>query len=319
MHSEQDTDSDNDIKEKKTIPIYRNDIKFRKHRNIDQSNADWADESIKHDYLNVDTDDIPYRLQDCERERNETLDISNLNIDNCFEKLFVTKKFQKVKTTIQHIFASNSGISVIPDLSELTSLITLDLSHNRLTSLPNLPKSLEELVINDNEIVSIEHNLPNLKRFVGTNNKIQKFNYDSCSKSLEKFIINCNPINYIKKIDNVYHLNISNTLINSIYTYPKLRYLDCSHTKIKKIPENNKLEDLITSYSDVNDIRDILSLHNLEIINTDVTVIHHMKNLSKLVCSSDLLETKKIVISKHYILSHIKKNTQNVTELVFKT
>ena len=99
----------------------------------------------------------------------------------------------------------------IPNLDCFTALLTLDLSCNRLTTLPVLSNTLEELIINDNRISEIPHELPNLLRFNGSDNVITKFNYP---KNIERIHLKNNPISYIIKLDYLYFLDISKTKNN---------------------------------------------------------------------------------------------------------
>ncbi len=106
--------------------VYRNDIKYREHRNIDMSRALWTDD-IKKDYINKNTDGIDYRIEDCKREKYETLDISHIE-RFCFKELFLNEIFKTIKNKIQHIFAQDCGLIYIPNLTELSNLQTLDIS-----------------------------------------------------------------------------------------------------------------------------------------------------------------------------------------------
>ena len=87
----------------KQYPVYRNDIKFKKFRNIDPSMAIWNDD-VKHDYYNKDTDSVSYRIEECIREKSEMIDLSHMDED-CFINLFAHKMFPTIRVKIQHIFA----------------------------------------------------------------------------------------------------------------------------------------------------------------------------------------------------------------------
>jgi len=64
-------------KDTRSYPVYRNDIKFRHHRNVDPSRAVW-DDDVKKDFHEKDTDSIEYRLEECKRENYETLDLCHM-------------------------------------------------------------------------------------------------------------------------------------------------------------------------------------------------------------------------------------------------
>lgn len=296
-------------KDTRKYPVYRNDIKFKTHRNIDPSRAIW-DDDVKQDYQNKNTDSIEYRMEECKREKYETLDLSHMQTD-CFEQLFSNKTFLGVRNKIQHIFAKESNIKILPNLSELINLQTLDVSSNEIKDLPELPDSLEELLINDNRLLFIDNDLPNLLRLYASNNMLSRINY---SNSLERLHIDNNPIDYIPKLSNLYFLDASTTKIKKLYQMPKLKYMDISFTEIEVIPEMQCLEILQCNESSVNDIRALKSLHRMEIVKSHIENVHYMKNLSTLIYH----DSSQIRISSRYKIMHAKKNKTNINDITFK-
>jgi hypothetical protein len=295
-------------KDTRKYPVYRNDIKFRKHREVDPSRAEW-DDDVKQDYQDKDTDSVEYRLEECKREKYETLDLSHMQKD-CFEELFSNEFFMSIKTTIQHIFAKDCGIRVLPDLTSLTNLQTLDVSCNKLKVLPELPESLEELIVNDNRLTEICNDLPKLLRFNGSDNRLTQINY---SNSLERVHIKNNPIDTVPRLSNLYFLDASITKVKRLYPMPKLKYLDISFTEIQVVPDMPCLEHLQCNESSVNDISVIKSLHSLEIINSKILRIQYMPNL-KTLTYCDLNEIK---LSKQFKIMYAKKNRNNVNQITF--
>jgi Leucine-rich repeat (LRR) protein len=288
--------------------VYRNDIKYKNYRNIDPNRARWKSD-VENDYKYKDTDSIEYRIYDCEKENYETLDLSHMESD-CFDKLFSNKLFMTIRNKLKHIFARDSNISRIHDLDEFTSLQTLDISNNKLTHIPKLPISIEELIVNDNNITNIDNDLPNLKRLNAKNNKICKINYN---RNIESMYINNNPISEITRLDKIYYLDISNTNIDNLESLPSLTYLDCSHTKIQHIPKMDLLEHLICSESNVQDIDTMNSLKFLEIINTKVKKLKYMRNL----CAMSYHNDNNFDISSSYKIKFIKKNKADIIEILF--
>jgi hypothetical protein len=289
-------------------PVYRNDIKFKKERGVDPNRAIWADD-VKHDFHNKETDSIEYRLEECKMEKYETLDLSHMTND-CFKKLFANEIFKKIKGKIHHLFAKDCNLDAVPNLTECRSLQTLDLSCNKLKELPELPETLEELIVNDNLIKRLENDLPNLKRLNINNNAVMSINY---SNSLESIHMKNNPIEYIPLLGHLYFLDISTTKITKIHKYPQLKILDCSYTNISTIPCLDRLEQLLCNYSNVEDIGAVKDLHLLEMINTRVKKLHYMKSLQTVLYHHD----DKFSLSNNYKLLQLKKNKNNIVEIFF--
>lgn len=297
-------------KDKSKYEVYRNDIKYRKHRTVDPLRAIW-DDDVKKDFHEKNTDSIKYRLEECERERYETLDISHMN-ENCFRELFEDQTFNKIKNRIHHVFAKDCGIVELPDLSSLTSMITLDISHNKIKKIPGLPESIEELIVNDNNLSEVINEMPRLKRFNGSNNMISRFNY---SESLESLYLTNNPVSQIPALSNLYYLNISSTKINKIESMPRLKTLDCSQTEIMKIPEMCLLEYLICNSSKVNDISSLKKLHGLEMVGAQILKVHHMDLMDTMTYHND----SRVKISTQYKIKYMRKNRNGIIELKFIT
>jgi hypothetical protein len=295
-------------KDTRKYQVYRNDIKYKQHKEIDASRAEW-DNDVKRDFQTKDTDSLDYRLEMCEKENYETLDMASMKND-CFLKLFEHKIFPKIKDRIMHIFAYECDITEIPDLTCFSQLQTLDLSRNKLRKLPLLPESLEELIVNNNKITTLDQNLPKLLRFDGTNNR---FNHIIFSDALERIHVKNNPITKLRAFNNLHYLDISYTKINKIDSMPRLKYLDMSHTEIISLPSLPMIEQLLCNESKLNDISNISSLQCLEIINTNVSRIHYIKNLITLLYH----ESNPIILSQKYKMLNVKKNKNNISEITF--
>jgi Leucine-rich repeat (LRR) protein len=296
-------------KDTRKYPVYRNDIKFKKYREVNPDRAIWNN-GVKNDYENIDTDSIDYRIIECKRENYETLDLSHMN-NNCFVELFSHKSFAQIKNKLQHLFAEGCDLRILPDISPLEKLQTLDLSNNKLKQLPELPETLEELIVNDNELSRIDNDLPRLQRFNGVNNVLTHINY---SNSLERLHLKNNPIENIPHLSNLYFLDVSETKIKKLYPLPKLRHLEMTNTEIQNIPAMDSLEHLVCNDSKLESIDGLKSLQSLEMINAPINKIHYMKDLYTLIYyGSHVFE-----ISKNYKILHLKKNKKNISELTFK-
>jgi len=293
----------------KQYPVYRNDIKFKKQRNIDPSLAIWTND-VRNDYLNKDTDSIDYRIEECKRENYEMIDLSHMD-DDCFKLLFEHESFPTIKNTLQHVFATNCKLQTLPNLNQLSSLLTLDVSCNELTFLPNLPNSLEELIVDENKLTEINIDLPNLLRFNGDNNNISKIVY---AKSLERIHLSNNPVSKIIGFDKLYFLDVSSTNITILYACPNLKYLDVSKTKITELPPMNSLQTLVCIDSDLSDINKLKNLHNLDMAGSKIANLPYFNGLRKLT----YIDGTYLIISQRYHINYLKKNKFNIIEMTFQ-
>lgn len=289
--------------------VYRNDIKFKKHRNIDPSRAIWTDD-VKNDFFTKDTDSIDYRIEECIREKHIMIDLSHMESD-CFTQLMEHELFPTLCAKIQHVFAKDCNLNVLPDLRYLRSLLTLDVSFNVLTELPLLPITLEELIVNNNKLTSIKHNLPNLLRFIGSDNNISEFNY---SPTLERVHLTNNPISYVPQLDNLYFLDIATTKVSHLYSCKKLEWLDMSYTEIDCLPEMESLQHLSCNYSNLKDVTDLKNLSSLELVGSNIKVLPYFKDLCSLVYD----DGSKLLLSKYYNMKRVTKNKKNIVEVTFR-
>lgn len=287
-------------------PVYRNDIKYKEY--IDPSRAEWNKET-ESDYYKKDTDNISYRIEECNRENGELIDLSNMD-HNCLELFIRHPIFKTLNLSLQHIFIRNSNLNCLNNLHNIKSLLTLDISYNNLTIINKLPDTIEELIVNNNKIASIECELPNLKRFNGSHNKITKMYF---SDSMNSIYLNDNPISDIPVLSNLTYLDISTTCIQILSSFPNLKYLDCSFTKITSIPEMRMLEHLVCNESYVEEINPINSLRIAEMINTRLHQLCYMKSLKKILYHID----NSLNISSRYKIEYVKKNKNNVMDVTF--
>ncbi|VBB17934.1 hypothetical protein YASMINEVIRUS_397 [Yasminevirus sp. GU-2018] len=289
-------------------PVYRNDIKFRKHREVNPSRAIWT-EDVASDFHNKDTDSIDYRIEECIREKYEMIDLSHMESD-CFVNMMRHKAFPILCTKLQHIFAKDCNLEEVPDLTCFKALLTLDLSSNKLSELPKLPKTLEELIVNNNKLTSIKHDLPKLLRFNGADNNISVFNY---SPTLERIHLKNNPISYVPQLDNIYFLDIATTRITQLHPCKNLKWLDVSYTQIEALPEMDSLQHLSCNESNLKDISKLKNLHTMEMVRSQIERVPYFKDLFTMVYEFG----SKFALSKHYSIKHVKKNKRDIVEITF--
>ncbi|XP_053561412.1 toll-like receptor 8 [Bombina bombina] len=113
-----------------------------------------------------------------------------------------------------------------------SNLTILDISHNRLHKIPskalrNLPKSLQKLFLNDNDIEIFEwellKQLENLKFLDLSNNQLAIItgNLSNQTNSLQKIILKSNrifqlPVSFLHNVRSLINLDLSNNLIETI-------------------------------------------------------------------------------------------------------
>ena len=249
-------------------------------------------------------------MNDCiekyKKEKYETLDITNIRSEY-INILFNTHIFNP--SSLQHLFVSRCDLINVPDLSLFVNLITLDLSHNLIQDLNKLPDTLQELNVSENKLQIIDCKLPNLLRLVATNNYIETFSFNH---KLESIYLTNNPIQIIPGLNFLHTLEISHTNVCELNIFPELKYLDCSYTDVQKIINYPKLQTLICNHSKVSDIRNIAKIETIEMIGTTVQCIEYLKELKTIQYSNCFN------LSKQYNILCIKKNKNNVFELMLK-
>lgn len=295
-------------KDTRKYHVYRNDIKYRNHRDIDPSRAIW-DDDVKNDFHCKDTDSVEYRIEECCREKYSILDLSHMKSD-CIQKLFSNEKFLSIMTNVQHMFAKECELRTLPDLSMMVSLQTLDVSCNKLRELPNLPQTLEELIVDNNRLTQITNHLPNLLRLNCDNNMIERIRFSS---KLERIHAKNNPISDIPSLKHLYFLDVSTSKVVHINSFPKLKHLDVSYTNVSAVKELESLEHLQCNFSGVTEITELPKIQTIEMVETNVNCIPYMPSL----CRLTYTDAKKIKLSNRYMIRTIKKNKNNINELVF--
>ena len=161
---------------------------------------------------------------------------------------------------IQDIHISSKSITVLPDLSRFKKLRHLDISHNYLKNLNDLPKTLKSLSCDTFQISNYDNLPPDLEiLYISPQNCIQTNNiilnnlpislkYIKCWGSnlihldylpISVTILDCN-LNKLSKLDNlpIYlsKLNCFNNKISKLHNLPSfLQLLICYNNNIKKI------------------------------------------------------------------------------------
>ncbi len=175
--------------------------------------------------------------------------------------------------------------------------ITLDLSHLKLTSFPQLPKvlntTLKYLFVSENNIQSIG-NLSYLSKLVVLdlcNNKLKYL--PILPDNLEELQIKHNNITNISNLVNCDYLKRIDCSDNNIQTIPiidSLEILVCSQNNIEHIPSLRKLTKLVCAHNKISNISNLKLLEFLDCDGNNLTSIENFKNLKELYCSKNNIE-----------------------------
>ena len=294
--------------DKRSYPVYRNDLMYKSLQNIDPKRAIWQDKEVEKDF-NMDTDSLAYRIKMCRDEKYDNIDLSRLNQDTVTD-FFESEFYKRHKAHILHLFMSFSKISTLPNLTDMTSLETLDIANNELIDIPKLPPSITEVIAHNNNLTQFTNNAPNLLRLDLSDNKISKLGeYNSLQKL---FISNNNVHNLYCKYPNLKELICCNNPISQLPEMPELLHLECSDTSIHQIFDFMNLRYVISNRSSLSKIDRVPRLETLEIIGSNVTNLKYFPNLKVLLFNNK----SKILISEQYKLESVSmNNTQDVFEV----
>jgi hypothetical protein len=290
---------DDKIDDKKYV-IYKNDLKFRSSRNLDEKKIDWEQNNIKNIYK-VDHDSFEYRVNDCIKTNFIDLDLEQMNLKEIPIQIFTNDNFLNLK----HLFLSNNNIEGFLDLSYFKKLELIDVDNNKITKI-KLPNSLMEFSANNNLLEQIPY-LEKAKRFRLSNNKIDTFDTKIINKNIEIIEINNNNIcnidltgfNMLKRF-----ICFTNPLTQIVLS-DNLIYADLSETKIVKINNLNKIEHIVlNNCTFLRELPKSDYLKILEIINTPIEKINFYTNFELIILQMNL--TKNISSKYKQVNSNMK-------------
>jgi Leucine-rich repeat (LRR) protein len=222
-----------------TYVVYKNDLKYRKFRDIDSKNIECANEDTERlfdDIQNnkIDTDTIDYRVNECVRNNYYDIDLNHLNLSH------LPKLPDDLKKNLKCLFIFDNNLTEI-DLSGFKNLEILDISNNNINSIKNIPDTLEELFCKNNKLSDLP-DMKNIRRVNCSFNSIQsiKNNYPNLT------ILDCsnNSIHKIQNIVSLKKLFASNNQITKIPNFKNLDFLDISNNRIDTI-DLNSIRELI--------------------------------------------------------------------------
>ena len=230
-----------DLGEKKIAYIYQNDLKYIKHNDIDITKV----KDLPKDY---DFSTIENRINDCIKNNYELLDLNHLELN---ELPIIIQQHSHLHN-IKYLFLSNNNIENITNLAYFKHLTVIDLANNKLSSIPNLPGTIEELTIKNNKIRH-EHleKYTFLKRLDISNNKLNNI---SVIDSLEILICDDNNLATISKYPKLKKLSCERNNIKTIYPSPHLKIIGCEENNITTIMNFPKLRELYCNDNEITTI-----------------------------------------------------------------
>ncbi len=281
--------------------ITKNDLKYKKMRNLDVNKISTFDKNNKKDfneelsklYYNENLDTLEYRLKECKKEGGKILDLKHLELKD-FPQLP-----NDIINNLEELYISNNDIEILPNLDNFKNLKILDVSVNKLKKIGKLPLNLIEFCCFENNLEDISEvsKCKDLIILYICNNKIKNLSFLNENKKIEILLANFNKIEDIPKdLPKIRKIQIKENNLKKVKSYNTLIYLDCRNNNISIIEEQENLKDLILSNNDIAEIPVFNKLKYLEIVNTNIEKIKYMKQLEELIC---LAEKVKYISSKY--------------------
>ena len=132
--------------------ITKNDLKYKKLRNLDKSkisnldkNNDNYDKELDKLFENNNFDTIEYRIEECVKDGKKILDLKYLELKD-FPKLS-----HDLIRSIEELYISNNELEYLPDIDNFINLKILDIAENKLRKIGKLPPKLIELCCFENK------------------------------------------------------------------------------------------------------------------------------------------------------------------------
>lgn len=178
-------------------------------------------------------------------------------INNCLNLLqvdFSSNRIEKLPASINKLTKlaklnlSYNNLKVIPNLSNMTNLRTINLKDNQINCFNASSKSLQYVFLNDNKISSFEDELPNLRTLELEKNPLtsvyfkESFMNNLTTLTLSKANLTIVPSIIWKKFIQLKKLNLNENnltqISEAIGNLKHLTFLSCNRNKLNKIPKN---------------------------------------------------------------------------------
>lgn len=268
-------------KEERKYIVYKNDLKFKDQRNLNPQKIEWNNDNLESIYYNQNLDTIHYRLEECEKNNFDYLDLSHLYLKE------IPLLSSKITKPIKYLFLNNNNLSNLKNIEQFTNLQVLDISNNSITTVDYLPKTINELCCKYNFIDKIT-SCRNLKILDCTNNKLVQLEE---FMNLEILFCSENNLNILPYYPKLKKLVCKNNNLREINSFTELVYLDCSFNNITQIRYCPKLKDLLCRDNKLTGIpNNMNSLKYIEMYNNKFTEIYYYPNLKELYCDIDGIE-----------------------------
>lgn len=218
------------------------------------------------------------RIKECKESKGTYLDLNNMKLKKI--------PFQLPKT-LKYLFLSENNIKKIGDLSYLTELEVLDLSFNKLKTVPKLPPNLHELSCKSNRLTSID--TYDMKILDCSMNMLKKIEFKGeildCSK---------NAIKTIKCTDRLKKLFCAENKLKDLPLSNNMTELDCTKNRISSVPHYSNLKSLLCDYNRIDSLSKYDELDFLICNNNNIEKLTFMPKLKEIICDKNML------ISRNY-------------------
>ncbi|EDO17570.1 hypothetical protein Kpol_534p51 [Vanderwaltozyma polyspora DSM 70294] len=207
-------------------------------------------------------------------------------INNCTNILQIDLSYNKIVSIpssinqlvkLAKMNLSHNKLTNINDLSGMKNLRTLNIRHNRITTIKTNASNLQNLFLTNNRISTFDDKLPKLRALEIPGNPITSIPYQDffplnmTSLSLNKAKLSSIPGELFVKLARLEKLDISENNLTQIPSQismlNKLIYLSIARNKIESLPkEFSKLTNLKTLDLHSNNIRDLVNgAENIEL------------------------------------------------------
>ena len=204
----------------------------------------------------------------------------------------------------------NQGLPLLAkkiNLTKFNNLEVLDIENNSLTRIL-VPKSLKELVINNNKLIELPININPIRLKANKNNLTM---LPEEYTNIENLELSYNNITKINKKNKLRRLIIDSNPIEIIESLGSLTYLDISDTNQVKLNDLPLIKNLVANSTKLTEIPNFKTLEVIEVVNTPIKKIQFFENFDIILCSYNLtknISSKFIDLGK----AHIKVKNNNV-------
>lgn len=221
-------------------------------------------------------------------------------------------------TQLKYLFLNDNLSLHVSNLSYLSHLLVLDLSYCQLSTIPQLPSSLEEINLAQNKLTCIAalSRLPRLKRLDCTLNQLTIF---PSIPTLTHLVISSNQISTIPPHAALKSLSCGHNALGKIPQMPLLETLDCDHNMISQIEPMELLSEL---YCDSNQLSELGQFPNLRILHCCFNPIKRVRFYPRLTelftnCNSSYMNKRYAINTVRIFERHTRSNPTSTDVIMF--